>query len=135
MKRITSLLVLMLFLFLVPIQTIDAHPGRTDANGGHTCRTNCEKWGLQYGQYHYHNGGFVRPLLLQRLQLRKHSKKLLLLSRRRSSSLWIVRMCSLPLLPIHPLLLHYGTALRSRIPGCIQILHRLTKGLFQRACL
>ncbi|GED67261.1 hypothetical protein BRE01_09630 [Brevibacillus reuszeri] len=57
MKRITSLLVLMLFLFLVPIQTIDAHPGRTDANGGHTCRTNCEKWGLQYGQYHYHNGG------------------------------------------------------------------------------
>ena len=32
-----------------------AHPGRTDANGGHTCRTNCEKWGLQYGEYHYHN--------------------------------------------------------------------------------
>ena len=29
--------------------------GRTDANGGHTCRTNCEKWGLQYGEYHYHN--------------------------------------------------------------------------------
>ena len=28
---------------------------RTDANGGHTCRTNCEKWGLQYGEYHYHN--------------------------------------------------------------------------------
>lgn len=34
-----------------------AHPGRTDKNGGHTCRTNCEKWGLRYGQYHYHNGG------------------------------------------------------------------------------
>ncbi|WP_404815112.1 YHYH domain-containing protein [Psychrobacillus glaciei] len=34
-----------------------AHSGRTDANGGHTCRTNCEKWGLSYGQYHYHNGG------------------------------------------------------------------------------
>lgn len=34
-----------------------AHPGRTDANGGHTCRTNCEKWGLEYGEYHYHNGG------------------------------------------------------------------------------
>ncbi|CAG9613089.1 hypothetical protein BACCIP111899_02284 [Bacillus rhizoplanae] len=32
-----------------------AHPGNTDANGGHTCRTNCEKWGLQYGEYHYHN--------------------------------------------------------------------------------
>lgn len=36
---------------------VNAHPGRTDANGGHTCRTNCEKWGLKYGEYHYHNGG------------------------------------------------------------------------------
>lgn len=36
----------------------DAHPGRTDGNGGHTCKTNCtEKWGLSYGEYHYHNGG------------------------------------------------------------------------------
>ncbi|TQR47070.1 copper amine oxidase N-terminal domain-containing protein [Paenibacillus popilliae] len=34
-----------------------AHPGRTDSNGGHTCRTKCEKWGLEYGEYHYHNGG------------------------------------------------------------------------------
>lgn len=34
-----------------------AHPGRTDANGGHTCRTNCAKWGLEDGEYHYHNGG------------------------------------------------------------------------------
>lgn len=34
-----------------------AHPGRTDANGGHTCRTNCEKWGLEYGEYHDHHGG------------------------------------------------------------------------------
>ncbi|MGE7884485.1 YHYH domain-containing protein [Bacillus sp. NPDC094077] len=41
-------------LFVAPILAY-AHPGRTDANGGHTCRTNCEKWGLQYGEYHYHN--------------------------------------------------------------------------------
>ncbi|MGG0668641.1 YHYH domain-containing protein [Sporosarcina koreensis] len=34
-----------------------AHPGRTDSNGGHTCRTNCAKWGLKTGEYHYHNGG------------------------------------------------------------------------------
>ncbi|MBM7704346.1 thermonuclease family protein [Metabacillus iocasae] len=34
-----------------------AHPGRTDGNGGHTCRTNCENWGLNYGQYHNHNSG------------------------------------------------------------------------------
>ena len=31
-----------------------AHPGRTDARGCHTCRTNCEKWGLSYGEYHCH---------------------------------------------------------------------------------
>ncbi len=33
------------------------HPGRTDSSGGHTCRTNCEKWGLKNGEYHYHSGG------------------------------------------------------------------------------
>lgn len=32
-----------------------AHPGRTDRYGWHTCRTNCAKWWLKYGQYHYHN--------------------------------------------------------------------------------
>lgn len=32
-----------------------AHPGRTDSNGGHTCRTNCEKWGYEYLEYHYHD--------------------------------------------------------------------------------
>ena len=40
---------------------VAAHPGRTDSNGGHTCRTNCEKWGLEYGEYHYHNGGPAKP--------------------------------------------------------------------------
>jgi micrococcal nuclease len=39
------------------LSPVSAHPGRTDANGGHTCRTNCAKWGLQDGEYHYHNGG------------------------------------------------------------------------------
>lgn len=32
-----------------------AHPGRTDASGCHTCRTNCPKWGLNTGEYHCHN--------------------------------------------------------------------------------
>ncbi|TBL75731.1 YHYH domain-containing protein [Paenibacillus thalictri] len=50
--------VLVVGLLCLPLSSIaDAHPGRTDANGGHTCRTNCEKWGLKYGEYHYHNGG------------------------------------------------------------------------------
>lgn len=43
-------------LFAVSAVT-SAHSGRTDANGGHTCRTNCEQYGLEYGEYHYHNGG------------------------------------------------------------------------------
>ncbi len=36
------------------VTTAFAHPGRTDKYGCHTCRTNCEKWGLSYGQYHCH---------------------------------------------------------------------------------
>lgn len=36
---------------------VQAHPGRTDSSGGHTCRTNCGSWGLEYGEYHHHNGG------------------------------------------------------------------------------
>lgn len=35
--------------------TVSAHPGRTDAYGCHTCRTNCAKWGLDSGEYHCHN--------------------------------------------------------------------------------
>lgn len=46
-----------LALLLVSGSVVSAHPGRTDASGGHTCRTNCERWGLSYGEYHYHNGG------------------------------------------------------------------------------
>ncbi|MFE6074194.1 copper amine oxidase N-terminal domain-containing protein [Paenibacillus sp. NPDC057886] len=47
-----------LSMFLVSSATsVLAHPGRTDSNGGHTCWTNCAKWGLEYGEYHYHNGG------------------------------------------------------------------------------
>lgn len=48
------------FLFvmcILPYSTSDAHPGRTKSDGGHTCRTNCENWGLEYGEYHYHGGG------------------------------------------------------------------------------
>lgn len=59
-KYIMILLTCFLFafyLFTWGVTDVQAHPGRTDANGGHTCRTNCEKWGLEYGEYHYHNGG------------------------------------------------------------------------------
>ncbi len=39
--------------------TVEAHPGRTDFYGGHTCYTNCDYWGYSYGEYHYHNGGYA----------------------------------------------------------------------------
>lgn len=56
MKKAVGIL-LSFVLLLVMTTPAMAHPGRTDANGGHTCRTNCGKWGLNYGEYHYHNGG------------------------------------------------------------------------------
>jgi len=43
-----------LTLLILPSSAL-AHPGNTDAAGGHTCRTNCASWGLYDGQYHYHN--------------------------------------------------------------------------------
>jgi hypothetical protein len=52
MKKIT--LILIAIALIAPSVTF-AHPGRTDKKGGHTCKTNCTKWGLKYGHYHYHN--------------------------------------------------------------------------------
>ncbi|WP_379968842.1 YHYH domain-containing protein [Ectobacillus sp. sgz5001026] len=43
-------------LFIFTTNVVEAHPGNTDANGGHYCWTNCAKWGLKYGEYHYPNG-------------------------------------------------------------------------------
>ncbi len=57
MKNLLAILCAVFIIFSFVGNTAFAHPGRTDSNGGHTCRTNCEKWGLQYGEYHYHNGG------------------------------------------------------------------------------
>ncbi len=42
-------------LIFISINNTFAHPGRTDKYGCHTCRTNCPKWGLRYGEYHCHN--------------------------------------------------------------------------------
>lgn len=40
-----------------------AHPGRTDAYGCHTCRTNCSSWGLSAGEYHCHRSkGITHPI-------------------------------------------------------------------------
>jgi len=45
----------MSILALIFPKGVFAHPGRTDAKGCHTCRTNCESWGLEYGEYHCHS--------------------------------------------------------------------------------
>lgn len=52
-----TIFVAILTLITVQINNVDAHPGRTDSSGCHTCRTNCESWGLSYGEYHCHNSG------------------------------------------------------------------------------
>lgn len=54
MKRIKKLIII-LFLLLICPNNVFAHPGRTDSNGCHTCRSNCEAWGLHTGEYHCHN--------------------------------------------------------------------------------
>ena len=57
MRKLFAFATFALLLVLLTSTSIQAHPGRTDSNGCHTCRTNCEKWGLAYGEYHCHNGG------------------------------------------------------------------------------
>lgn len=53
MKKKIKRLIMIMIVALSPLY-VEAHPGRTDSNGCHTCRTNCAKWGLRYGQYHCH---------------------------------------------------------------------------------
>ena len=53
MKKIITLIII---LFVFSTAPVLAHPGKTDGDGCHTCRTNCEEWGLEYGEYHCHDG-------------------------------------------------------------------------------
>ena len=56
-KMFSSALLVVMLLCFGAVGIAEAHPGRTDGSGGHTCRTNCESWGLGYGEYHSHGGG------------------------------------------------------------------------------
>lgn len=55
------------FLFLLAICLLtfptiaNAHPGRTDSNGGHYCRTNCDDWGVPWNEWHSHNAPAPTP--------------------------------------------------------------------------
>lgn len=54
MKKVLVFIVTII-VFTFTLNNVYAHPGRTDSNGCHTCRTNCTKWGLSQGEYHCHN--------------------------------------------------------------------------------
>lgn len=57
-----------IFLFLILMiifpYPVNAHPGHLDSNNGHKCFSNCDQYGLKYGQYHSHSGhnGYNGPL-------------------------------------------------------------------------
>lgn len=60
----TTLTLITVFAFLFVVSQTHAHPGRTDSSDGHTCRSNCESWGLDYGEYHSH-GGYEAPAIAE----------------------------------------------------------------------
>ena len=54
--QIRKIIILILIIFSLITPLAYSHPGRTDSNGCHYCRTNCEEsWGIPYGFYHRHN--------------------------------------------------------------------------------
>lgn len=52
--RMRNISLLLLAAFLIPSSAF-AHPGSTDSSDGHYCWTNCEQYGLQTGEYHFHD--------------------------------------------------------------------------------
>ena len=51
MKRLILALAILLLLPAI----VFAHPGRTASDGCHYCRTNCDKWGVPWGERHCHS--------------------------------------------------------------------------------
>src|SRR5918999_5530991 len=52
-----KLLLLFAFVFLFVVSPVEAHPGRTAADGCHYCRTNCDAYGVPWNERHCHGGG------------------------------------------------------------------------------
>jgi hypothetical protein len=63
-SRCNRIALTVVLLVVVSTGSAFAHPGRTDSSGGHTCRTNCDDWGLYYGEYHSH-GGYAAPPVIE----------------------------------------------------------------------
>ncbi len=45
----------LVFLVLAAPMLVHAHPGKTDAYGGHQCIKDCAEWDLYYREYHLHD--------------------------------------------------------------------------------
>lgn len=60
MKKI-HYLIFTFFIVLATVSSANAHSGRTDSLGCHTCRTNCASWGLSTGEYHCHRAKSLAP--------------------------------------------------------------------------
>lgn len=58
MRIIKSLLISILAIIVLGFYAgvVDAHPGRTAADGCHYCRTNCDTWGVPWNERHCHGG-------------------------------------------------------------------------------
>uniref|UniRef100_UPI00402ACBA0 YHYH domain-containing protein n=1 Tax=Bacillus sp. DX2.2 TaxID=3073452 RepID=UPI00402ACBA0 len=56
------MLSLLLCFACIDVNTVFSHSGRTDSNGGHTCRTNCAENGFSTGQYHVHDDPYIKSL-------------------------------------------------------------------------
>lgn len=54
MKAIYIAISVTLFLTLLFITPVSAHPGRTASDGCHYCRTNCDRWGVSWNERHCH---------------------------------------------------------------------------------
>lgn len=68
-----KLLIFLLVLFLASSNVALAHPGRTDSQGGHVCKTNCAKWGLKVGEYHKHKKTIKKKIVKK--ETKKRSQK------------------------------------------------------------
>ena len=72
-----SKFIILIALFIFPIEAVLAHPGRTASDGCHYCRTNCDKWGVPWNVRHCHH--HVEPLIeipVKENQKNNHEKPL-----------------------------------------------------------
>lgn len=58
----TKALIAAVLLSYFGTEPVAAHPGGTAADGCHYCRTNCDRWGVAWGERHCHGGRMMNDL-------------------------------------------------------------------------